>query len=116
MDALGGNKMAVINGGRFDAETFKGTDGATIRVGLDTSSLPANVSLEDITLDDGTVAGGTGYFEVGTLELNGANLIVDPEYDEATSVAATLKFKKGNEIYATNDVGTMVGQRLLSTK
>ena len=76
MDALGGNEMAVINGGRFTAETFKGTDGATIRVGLDTSSLPANVSLEDITLDDGTVAGGTGYFEVDTLELNHATLVV----------------------------------------
>ena len=75
MDALGGNEMAVINGGRFTAETFKGTDGATIRVGLDTSSLPANVSLEDITLDDGTVAGGTGYFEVDTLELNHATLV-----------------------------------------
>ena len=110
MDALGGNEMAVINGGRFDAETFKGTDGATIRVGLDTSSLPANVSLEDITLDDGTVAGGTGYFEVDTLELNHATLVVDPEYTEATSVAAALKFKKGNEQYAHNDVGTLVGE------
>ena len=40
MDALGGNEMAVINGGRFDAKTFKGNEDATIRVGLDTSSLP----------------------------------------------------------------------------
>ena len=110
MDALGGKEMAVINGGRFDAETFKGTDGATIRVGLDTSSLPANVSLEDITLDDGTVAGGTGYFEVDTLELNHATLVVDPEYTEATSVAAALKFKKGKVTNSTNDVGTMVGR------
>ena len=44
-----------------------------------------------------------------TLELNEATLIVDPEYTEATSVAAVGKFKKGNETYTTNDVGTMVG-------
>ena len=103
--------VGVINGGLFKVtDTFTAEDGAKIQVGIDVSSLPtADTTIEDITLDDGTVAGGTGYFEVGTLELNGANLIVDPEYDEATSVAATLKFKKGNETYATNDVGTMVG-------
>ena len=104
--------VGVINGGLFKVtDTFTAESGAKIQVGIDVSSLPtADTTIEDITLDDGTVAGGTGYLEVATLELNNATLIVDPEYDEATAVAAALKFKKGNESYATNDVGTMVGR------
>ncbi len=104
--------VGVINGGLFKVtDTFTADENAKIQVGIDVSSLPtADTTIDDITLDDGTVAGGTGYLEVGTLELNGANLIVDPEYDEATAVAAALKFKKGNETYSTNDVGTMDGR------
>ena len=104
--------VGVINGGLFKVtDTFTAEKNAKIQVGIDVSSLPtADTTLDDITLDDGTVAGGTGYLEVGTLELNGADLVVDPEYDEATAVAAALKFKKGPETYSTNDVGTMVGR------
>ena len=112
MTAINGTgDVGIINGGLFKVtDTFTADDKATIQVGIDVSSLPtADTTIDDITLDDGTVAGGTGYLEVGTLELNGATLLVDPEYTEATSVAAALKFKKGNESYATNDVGTMVG-------
>ncbi len=99
-----GKEIAVINGGLFKVTDTLKAEGL-IRVGVDTST----ISEADITLDDGTVAGGTGYFEVGTLELNGARLVIDPEYDEATSVGAALKFKKGNETYTTNDAGTLVG-------
>ena len=104
--------VGVINGGLFKVtDTFTAEKNAKIQVGIDVSSLPtADTTIDDITLDDGTVAGGTGYLEVGTLELNGADLVVDPEYDEATAVAAALKFKKGPETYSTNDVGTMVGR------
>ena len=113
MTAINGTgDVGVINGGLFKVtDTFTADENANIQVGIDVSSLPtADTTIDDITLDDGTVAGGTGYLEVGTLELNGATLLVDPEYDEATSVAAALKFKKGNERYTTNDVGTMVGR------
>ncbi len=112
MTAINGTgDVGVINGGLFKVtDTFTADENANIQVGIDVSSLPtADTTIDDITLDDGTVAGGTGYLEVGTLELNGATLIVDPEYDEATAVAAALKFKKGNETYSTNDVGTMDG-------
>ena len=104
--------VAIINGGRFMVdELFKADSGAQIQVGIDTSNLAAydDVTEEDITLSDGTLAGGTGYFEVGTLELNDATLVIDPEYDEATAVGAALKFKKNNETYSTNEVGTVVG-------
>ena len=84
-----GDEIAVVNDGWFKVdETLTAHSGATIQVGVDTSSMAES----DLTLEDGTVAGGTGYFEVGTLELNGGNLIVDPEYTEATSVAAVGKF------------------------
>ena len=113
MTAINGTgDVGVINGGLFKVtDTFTADENANIQVGIDVSSLPtADTTIDDITLDDGTVAGGTGYLEVGTLELNGADLVVDPEYDEATAVAAALKFKKGNETYSTNDVGTMDGR------
>ena len=112
MTAINGTgDVGIINGGLFKVtDTFTADSGAIVQVGIDVSSLPnADTTIEDITLDDGTVAGGTGYLEVATLELNNATLIVDPEYTEATSVAAVGKFKKGNESYSTNDVGTMVG-------
>ena len=90
-DALSsdGSEIAVINGGWFTVSgTLTADAGSEIRVGIDVSA----INPEDITLDDGTVAGGTGYFQVGTLELNGGTLIVDPEYTEATSVAAVGEF------------------------
>ena len=102
-----GDEIAVVNDGWFKVdETLTAHSGATIQVGVDTSSMAES----DLTLEDGTVAGGTGYFEVGTLELNGGNLIVDPEYTEATSVAAVGKFKEGRQTYQyDNDKGILRG-------
>ena len=106
LDTLG-NEIAVVNGGWFKVdETLTAHSGATIQVGVDASSMAES----DLTLEDGTVAGGTGYFEVGTLELNGGDLIVDPEYTEATSVAAVGKFKEGRQTYEyDNDKGILHG-------
>ena len=52
--------VGVINGGLFKVtDTFTAEKGAKIQVGIDVSSLPtADTTIEDITLDDGTVAGG----------------------------------------------------------
>ena len=102
-----GNEIGVVNGGWFIVdETLTAHSGATIQVGVDASSMPE----DELTLEDGTVAGGTGYLQVGTLELNGGNLIVDPEYTEATSVAAVGKFKEGKQSYQyDNDKGILHG-------
>ena len=103
-----GDEIAVVNDGWFKVdETLTAHSGATIQVGVDASSMAES----DLTLEDGTVAGGTGYFEVGTLELNGGNLIVDPEYTEATSVAAVGKFKEGKKssYQYDNDKGILHG-------
>ena len=84
-----GDEIIVAHNGWFKVnDTLTAHAGASIQVGIDTSWW----SEEDLTLEDGTVAGGTGYFEVGTLELNKGTLIVDPEYTEATSIAAVGKF------------------------
>ena len=101
------DEIAVVNGGWFKVEeTLTAHSGATIQVGVDASSMPE----DELTLEDGTVAGGTGYFEVGTLELRGGTLIVDPEYTEATSVAAVGKFKEGKQSYQyDNDKGILHG-------
>ena len=101
------DEIAVVNGGWFKVEeTLTAHSGATIQVGVDASSMPE----DELTLEDGTVAGGTGYFEVGTLELRGGTLIVDPEYTEATSVAAVGKFKEGRQTYEyDNDKGILHG-------
>ena len=113
LDTLGGEEaeLVVINSGLFKVtDTLTAHDNATIRVGVDTSTIPE----ANITLDDDTVAGGTGYFEVGTLELNGGTLIVDPEYTEATSVGAVGKFKDGKQSYAyDNDKGILNGDLLI---
>ena len=86
-----GNEIVVAHNGLFkvnDTLTVQENADAVIRVGIDTSWW----SEEDLTLEDGSLAGGTGYFEVGTLELNNGTLIVDPEYTEATSIAAVGEF------------------------
>ena len=84
-----GDEIIVAHNGLFKVnDTLTAHAGASIQVGIDTSWW----SEEDLTLEDGSLAGGTGYFEVGTLELNKGTLIVDPEYTEATSIAAVGKF------------------------
>ena len=100
-----GDELVTANGGTFIAETLKARQGSTIQIGVDVSTLPES----DAVLEDGSRITGTGYLDVGTLELNKATLFVDPEYDEATSVAGVLEFKSGNEQNLNNDVGTMDG-------
>ena len=98
-----GDELVTANGGTFIAETLKAN--GMLQIGVDVSTLPES----DAVLEDGSRITGTGYLDVGTLELNKATLFVDPEYDEATSVAGVLEFKSGNEKNLDNDVGTMDG-------
>ena len=100
---IGGSEIITAHGGTFIAETLKAN--GMLQIGVDASTLPES----DAVLEDGTRVTGTGYLDVGTLELNKATLFVDPEYDEATSVAGVLEFKSGNEKNLDNDVGTMDG-------
>ena len=100
-----GDELVTANGGTFIAETLKAHQDSMLQIGVDASTLPE----ADAVLEDGTRVVGTGYLDVGTLELNKATLFVDPEYDEATSVAGVLEFKSGNEKNLDNDVGTMDG-------
>ena len=101
--SIGGEEIITAHGGTFIAETLKAN--GMLQIGVDASTLPES----DAVLEDGTRVTGTGYLDVGTLELNKATLFVDPEYDEATSVAGVLEFKSGNEKNLDNDVGTMDG-------
>ena len=106
------NEIVVAHNGRFKVvDTLTAHEGAAIRVGIDTS----RYSEEDLTLEDGTVIGGTGYFEVGTLELNGGRLVVDPEYTEATAIATVGKFKDGSKQSDkyVNDKGILNGDLLI---
>ena len=101
--------VEVIDGGVIKAQTFtvnnaSHADSTWIRVGADSENVNEyNTIMEtDIT--------GTGYFEVGTLTLNGAHFVIDPAYGDATSIASVNKFKDGNESYAYNTVtGTING-------
>ena len=97
---IGGSEIITAHGGTFIAETLKAHQDSMLQIGVDASTLPES----DAVLEDGTRVTGTGYLDVGTLELNNATLFVDPEYDEATSVAGVLEFKSGNEKNLDNDV------------
>ena len=113
-DALGSDtasEIAVINGGNFTVSgTLTADEKSEIRVGIDVSA----ANPDEITLSDGSLAGGTGYLQVGTLELNGGTLVVDPEYTEATSIAAVGKFKDGKQSYQyDNDKGILNGDLLI---
>ena len=99
--------VTIINGGHLTTEDFTVTgtqagDG-TIFVGLDGSALAEH------NLAEGTT--GTGFFEVtNALWLNGATLVVDPDYDQATSIASVNKFQTSNaEDFTLNKTGTING-------
>ncbi len=87
--------------------------GSTIQVGFDIDTITDIISEEH----ENSYYTGTGYLEVSNyLDLNGARLVVDPAYDEATSVAAVMNFKNGQDkTYDTvfNDVGIVNGQVLV---
>ncbi len=99
--------VTIINGGRLTTEDFTvtGTNAGAgeIVVGLDGTTLTEHNLAEDTT--------GTGFFEVtNALWLNGATLVVDPDYDQATSIASVNKFQNSNtEDFTLNKTGTING-------
>ena len=112
-NSINGNDEAddavIVNGGTFTAETFifRDQDNGILNVGLD-------IPEEQAVLDDGTPITGTGYFEAGILELNGGTLMVDPDYGEATSVAAVGKFRLNeNSTFTYNSAGIIEGRVLV---
>ena len=107
---LSDEDLIIAGSGTFKADTFtfKEDDQGVVLVGLD-------LGTKGEPLADGTtLTNGTGYFEVGTLDLNGGVLAVDPAYGQDTSVAAVKQFKDSqNYTYEWNDVGVVNGQLLV---
>ena len=103
------NNIDIIGGGKLTANTFVVSDAQKapdtyISVGAD------SYDVDEFNTVLGTDYTGTGYFEVGTLTLNGAHLVVDPAYGQATAIASVNRFKQGNETYAYDTVtGTISG-------
>ena len=92
----------ILQGAQFTANNVKLAAAAQGNV------LTVSVGSDTYTDNAGTEhAGSTGYFEVGNFTLNGNQFVVDPDYGEATSIAAVGKFTEvGN---TANDIGTLNG-------
>ena len=108
--------LNAAHGGTITTESVtvaNNNTGSTIQVGFDIDTITDIISEEH----ENSYYTGTGYLEVSKyLDLNGASLVVDPAYDEATSVAAVMNFKNGQDkTYDTvfNDVGIVNGQVLV---
>ena len=108
--------LTAVHGGTITAKTVSvanSSTGSMISIGTDIATITETISPEH----DNSYYNGTGYFEVSDyLELNGATLLVDPAYDENTSVAAVMNFKSGSDkTYDTvfNDVGIIDGSVLV---
>ncbi len=108
--------LTAVHGGTISAKTVSvanNSTGSLISIGTDIATITETVSPEH----ENSYYNGTGYFEVSDyLELNGATLLVDPAYDENTSVAAVMNFKDGSDkTYDTvfNDVGIIDGSVLV---
>ena len=99
-------EFLVANNGSVTTETFTVKDTAQdllISVGVDTDW--------DNTLPEDYI--GTGYLEVSNyLELNGATLVTDPNYDEATAVSAIAHFRNGkdSDFAGANNAGILNGE------
>ena len=111
-----GSELNAAHGGTITTESVtvaNNSTGSTIQVGFDIDTITDIISEEH----ENSYYTGTGYLEVSNyLDLNGARLVVDPAYDEATSVAAVMNFKNGQDkTYDTvfNDVGIVNGQVLV---
>ena len=111
-----GSELNAAHGGTITTESVtvaNNSTGSTIQVGFDIDTITDIISEEH----ENSYYTGTGYLEVSKyLDLNGASLVVDPAYDEATSVAAVMNFKNGQDkTYDTvfNDVGIVNGQVLV---
>ena len=111
-----GSELNAAHGGTITTKSVtvaNNSDGSTIQVGFDIDTITDIISEEH----ENSYYTGTGYLEVSDyLDLNGARLVVDPAYDEATSVAAVMNFKNGQDkTYDTvfNDVGIVNGSVLV---
>ena len=110
------SSVDVVNGGTLKAETFTFKKDV-INSGNGALFVGHDFDETESVLEDGTKITGTGYLEISNyLDLNGGTLVVDPAYGEATSVAAVMNFKDGNDsTYETelNDVGIVNGSALI---
>ena len=111
-----GSDLTAIHDGTIRAKTVTVDNSSTsslIQVGTDIDTITETISNKH----ENSYYTGTGYFEVSDyLDLNGATLLVDPAYDENTSVAAVMNFKHAQDkTYDTvfNDVGIINGSVLV---
>ena len=111
-----GSDLTAIHDGTISAKTVTVDNSSTsslIQVGTDIDTITETISNKH----ENSYYTGTGYFEVSDyLDLNGATLLVDPAYDENTSVAAVMNFKHDQDkTYDTvfNDVGIINGSVLV---
>ena len=108
--------LTTVHGGLISAETVTAVADTN---GQSDSLITVGQDLDYETWDDTEEAAytGTGYLEISKyLDLNGGTLMVDPVYGEATSVAAVMNFKEGNDKTwdsVTNDVGIIDGRALI---
>ena len=108
--------LTTVHGGLISAETVTAVADSD---GKSYSLIAVGNDLDYETWDDTeeTPLTGTGYLEISKyLDLNGGTLMVDPAYGEATSVAAVMNFKEGNDKTwdsVTNDVGIIDGRALI---
>ena len=108
--------LTTVHGGLIRAETVTAVADTN---GQSDSFITVGQDLDYETWDDTEDAAytGTGYLEISKyLDLNGGILMVDPAYGEATSVAAVMNFKEGNDKTwdsVTNDVGIIDGRALI---
>ena len=111
-----GSELNAAHGGTITTKSVtvaNNSAGSTIQVGFDIDTITDIISEEH----ENSYYTGTGYLEVSDyLDLNGARLVVDPAYDEATSVAAVMNFKNGqdkNYDKVFNDAGIVNGSVLV---
>ena len=108
--------LTTVHGGLISAETVTAVADTN---GQSDSLITVGQDLDYETWDDTEEAAytGTGYLEISKyLDLNGGTLMVDPVYGEATSVAAVMNFKEGNDKTwdsVKNDVGIIDGRALI---
>ncbi len=72
------DNVGIYNGANFQAKEIVLTSGKTLTVGEEKYQL-ANGELNN---------GSTGYLQAGTITQNGAAIVIDPEYNEKTSIGA----------------------------
>ena len=89
-DASNHNTLNVNGGSVIDVTTFTGVSGAEINIGTD---------------DTETTDSSTGSLHADTLDLNGATLTIDPEFDEKFAYAGGSALSTGNKLTGLVEVG-----------